>query len=244
MNKKISQIWKDYPYLNVLVSGLLIVTALGVVLSCLVFFLTGFAGGEFSSALCFSNECVKRFFDAFDQSFLILAKTLELLVGLATIGGIVVALMSYLNSASATALSNHISHFTIFQNYVASEILKRNRISPSSVDTFVWYNLIFSNSRTGKTSISEGYCQIIVTLNEVLSFSNEQARTAAQGSFRYMPHQQRMIDALLLLGITLTHQPRNEFYEVEDQILSLISSLNKSFCYSDKVPVLSKREYV
>lgn len=244
MIRKIINVWRDYPYLNYLVAGLLVVTVLGFFFSVSVFLVTGFMRDEFTRSFCFSNDCVERFFKIFDQSFLILDATLDVLVGLVTVGGVVVALMSYLNSASATALSNHISHFSIFQSYVASEISKRNRISQSSVDVFVWYNLIFSNSRTGKTSISDQYCDVISALNLEISFSNDQARTAVKGSFRYMPHQQRIIEALLSLGIVLTHQPRNEFYEIEDQVFSLISSLNNSFCYSDKVPELLKRRYV
>lgn len=243
MNNKLGEIWRDYPYLNFLAAGLLLVAALGVILSAMTLMVTGI-GGEFARPLCFNNGCIKKFIELFDQSFLILTATLNLLVGLATTGGIIVALMSFLNSANATALTNHISHFSIFQNYVTVEISKRNRISATSVDTFVWYNLIFSNSRTGKTSISDEYCSIISALNDEILFSNEQARTAVQGSFRYMPHQKRIIDALGCLGIALSHQPRNEFYEIEDQVFALISSLNKSFCYSNKVPELLKRQYV
>lgn len=243
MNKKLGEIWRDYPYLNYLAAGLLLVAAIGVLLSAMILIITG-VDGVFARPLCFNNGCIKKFLELFDQSFLILTVTLNLLVGLATIGGIIVALMSFLNSANATALTNHISHFSIFQNYVAVEISKRNRISPASVDTFVWYNLIFSNSRDGKTSISDEYCSVIAALNDEILFSNEQARTAIQGSFRYMPHQKRIIDALGCLGVALSHQPRNEFYEIEDQIFALISSLNKSFCFSNKVPELLKRQYV
>jgi len=243
MTNRLSEIWRDYPYLNLLAAGLLLVAALGVLLSIIVLMVTGL-GGEFARPLCFSNGCVKKFLEIFDQSFLILTATFNLLVGLATIWGIIVALMSYLNSANATALSNHISHFSIFQNYVIAEVAKRNRISYASVDTFVWYNLIFSDSRNGKTSISDEYCDIISALNDEIFVSNEQARAAIQGSFRYMPHQKRIIHALSSFGIALSHQPRNEFYEIEDQIFALISSLNKSFCYSDKVPELLKRKYV
>lgn len=243
MSNKFKEIWGRYPFLNFLIAGLLLIAALGVLFSVSTLLVTGI-DGEFARPLCFNNGCIKKFLEIFDQSFLILSATLSLLVGITTIGGIIVALMSYLNSANATALANHISHFTIFQNYVAAEISKRNRISPASVDTFVWYNLIFSNSRTGRTSISDEYCNVISALNNEIFFSNEQARSASQGSFRYMPHQKRIIDSLSGLGIVLSHQPRNEFYEIEDQIFALISSLNKSFCYSNKVPDLLKRNYV
>lgn len=243
MIDKFKNAWSNYPYLNILAAGLFFIAVVGLVFSVSIFLITGFSG-EFSRSLCLTNGCVKSFLELFDQSFLMLSATLNLLVGITTVGGIIVALMSYLNSASATALSNHISHYSIFQNYIALEISKRNRISSASVDVFVWYNLIFSNSRIGRTTISDEYCHVISALNNEISFSNEQAINAIQGSFRYMPHQKRIIDSLKDLGIELGHQPRNEFYEVEDQIFSLISSLNKSFCYSDKVPVLLKRNYV
>lgn len=244
MISKFSQAWREYPYFISLVLGLCFVMAIGVGLSVFVFVKTGVVGGEFTRSVCFSNDCVERFFDLFEQSFVILDGTLQLLVGLATIGGIVVALMSYLSGVSATALSNHISHFSIFQQYMASEIAKRSRISPSSVDVFVWYNLIFSESRAGKTTISDQYCQAVMSINREIAFSNDQAKTAVQGSFRYMPHQQRVIDVVSALGISLTHQPRNDFYEIEDQVFSLISSVNKSFCYSNSIPDLLRRNYV
>ncbi|WP_405123926.1 retron Ec48 family effector membrane protein [Pseudomonas sp. M20] len=243
MNSRIKETWFRYPYLNYLATSLFLVAALGVVFSVAVLMVTGFSG-QFSRPLCFNNECIKKFLEVFDQSFLILSATLSLLVGVTTIGGIIVALMSYLNSANATALTNHISHFSIFQNYVVAEVSKRNRISQTSVDAFVWYNLIFSESRTGRMSVSDSYCGLVSALNAEIFISNEQARTAAQGSFRYMSHQKRIIDSLCSLGIVLSHQPRNEFYEIEDQIFALISSLNKSFCYSEKVPKLLKRNYI
>lgn len=244
MINKLSQARRESPYFVFLVLGLFLVLAVGIVLSVVVFIATGTFGGEFARSICFSNDCVDLFFELFEQSFVILDGTLQLLVGLATIGGIVVALMSYLSGVGATALSNHISHFSIFQEYLASEISKRDRISPSSIDVFVWYNFIFSESRAGKTTISDRYCHAIESISNEIEFSNQQAKTAVQGSFRYMPHQQRVINAVSVLGITLTHQPRNEFYEIEDQIFSLISSVNESFCYSERIPKLLKRNYV
>lgn len=243
MINKLKSAWNNYPYLNILAAGLLFIAVIGLAFSVSIFLITGFSG-EFSRPFCLTNGCVKKFLELFDQSFLMLSATLSLLVGITTVGGIIVALMSYLNSVSATALSNHISHYSIFQNYVALEISKRNRIAPASVDVFVWYNLIFSKSRIGKTTISDEYCSVISAINDEILFSNEQAINAMQGSFRYMPHQKRIIDSVKGLGIELSHQPRNDFYEIEDQVFSLISSLNKSFCYSDKAPMLLMRKYV
>ncbi|MQM32091.1 MAG: hypothetical protein CRU78_16905 [Candidatus Accumulibacter phosphatis] len=165
------------------------------------------------------------------------------MVALATTGGIIVALLSYLNSASATALTNHIAHFTIFQDYVSNEIAKRRGISPGSIDILVLYNLIFSTSRNGKTDVSDGYIDFVCQLNALIDFSNEQAQRAKEGSFRYKQHQERIRDHLMGAGLTVSFAPRNDFFETEGQVFALIDRVNQSFCYSASVPVLIPRKY-
>ncbi|OYU05563.1 MAG: hypothetical protein CFE47_20760 [Pseudomonas sp. PGPPP1] len=243
MTKRLTKIFKAYPALGTLLLTLTSVAAVGLMLSLIIFFKTGISD-SFNKDFCFSNFCVEHTLSLFNQPLLILKETLNLLVALATIGGIIVALLSYLNSVGATALSNHISHFSIFQSYLSNEISKRDRVSTSSIDTFLWYNSIFSQSRLGLTTISSDYVKIIESINKEIIKSNLQAAKAESGAFRYRPHQERIIQTMLNIGIVITHQPRNEFYEIEDQILSLIATVNKSFCYSDQVPSIEKRLYI
>ncbi len=224
--------------------SLLIVAAVGFCIALGGFLITGVTTETFNLPLCLRNECIKRFTENFDQSFVVAKATLDLLVALATAGGIVVALLSYLNSASTAALTNHIAHFSIFQNYVTNEILKRKRISVTSVDTLVWYNLIFATSRSGKTDVSSTYISFVKELNDLITKSNTQAEKATEGSFRYKPHQERIRDQLKKAGIEVFLCPRNDFFEMEGQLFSLIDRVNQSFCYSNAVPQLLDRKYI
>lgn len=237
------KLWKGSP-LNILTHTLLIVSVLGFGFSLITFICTGFQENLFGESMCFNNSCVEIFTKRFDQSFLIAKATLDFLVAIATTGGIVVALLSYLNSASTAALTNHIAHFSIFQNYVINEISKRNRISPSSVDTLVWYNIIFSTSRSGKTDVSSSYIAFVNELNDLINKSNEQAVHAIEGSFRYKPHQDRIKEQLKKAGVEVFFSPRNDFFEMEGQLFSLIDRVNQSFCYSHAVPALLERKYI
>jgi hypothetical protein len=170
--------------------------------------------------------------------------TLKLLVSVATVGGIIVALLNYLNNSNTSALSNHIAHFSIFNSYINDEIEKLSMISPSSVDVLSFYNCIFDKSRTGKTDISNKYIKFVAKLNEEISTSNDKSRNPKVGQFRYKEHQNRIISILKETGITMNYLPRNDFFEAEGQVLSLIERVNQSFCYNDSVPLLEKRHYI
>lgn len=152
--------------------------------------------------------------------------------------------MSYIASVSTSALANHIAHYTIFQEYLINEIAKRDRISSTSIDILRWYNHIFSASRTGRMTVSSEYIEYINALNKLITQSNEQAKKAKDGEFRYKPHQEKIKTLLSQTGIAVEFQPRNDFYEIEGQIFSLISGINRSFCYSEFVEELVERRYI
>ncbi len=230
--------------LSILTYSLILFSVIGFGFSILAFISTGYKDGLFLAPFCFNNTCVKNFTDGFSQAFTLAKATLDFLVAIATTGGIVVALMSYLNSASTTALTNHIAHFSIFQNYVINEISKRSRISPTSIDTLVWYNIIFSTSRSGKTDVSSNYIAFVNELNLLIKKSNIQAERAIEGSFRYKQHQERIREQLKKSGMEIFFCPRNDFFEMEGQLFSLIDRINQSFCYSSKVPALLERKYI
>lgn len=242
--QKVKEWQRDYSLLSRLVTFLLVIAFVGFLTAITIFVVTGRQEGVFALGSCFSSACVNNAVGYYSGALLILKETLNLLVTVATIGGIIVALLSYLNSSGATALSNHISHFSVFQNYIVNEISKRDRISLASVDTLFWYNKIFSNSRSGRTTISSSYIDAVNRLNGEIIFSNDQATSIANGTFKYKPHQQRVIQALQEFGIKLAHQPRNDFYEIEMQVFSLIMCVNSSFCYEDQVPALDSRRYI
>jgi hypothetical protein len=242
--KKLKSVWPEDPLLSRLAALLIGVAILGAFSAITVFLATGYQDGIFLLNPCFTSDCVDQAAEYFSGPMSIIKETINLLVAIATIGGIIVALMSYITSVGTTALSNHISHFSIFQNYLNNEIARRDRISPTSIDTLFWYNAIFSDSRFGQTSISLEYIELVKSLNTQISQSNDQAKKTETDSFRYKPHQARLIQTLRSFGIQLTHQPRNDFYEIEGQVFSLISCVNKSFCYRRHVPDLMQRAYI
>ena len=122
-----------------------------------------------SFSLCFNNECINNTVDAFSGAIKFMAGLIFLLTSIATIGGIFIALMGYINNHETSALNNHISHFSIFKDYIISEVSKRDRLDNSALDVFKWYNLIFSNSRAGSMAISLEYINEINNVNSVIN---------------------------------------------------------------------------
>ncbi|MGO0305086.1 retron Ec48 family effector membrane protein [Endozoicomonas acroporae] len=193
---------------------------------------------------CFRNSCLKYTFGLFSESIKLAQAYLSLLTAVATIGGIVAAVFTYTNSASTNALNNHISHFQIFSDYVLAESNKRDRISISSIDVFYWYNMIFKRSKEGVMTVSDGYRDAMNNLNSTIEASNERAQRAQNGSFLYKQHQTDMIESLREFKITLQRHPRNDFYEIEDQLLDLIKTVNNAFTPNSNVADLTDRSYI
>ena len=50
-----------------------------------------------------------------------------------------------------------------------------------------------------------------------------------KGEYGYGNHQNRMIDSVSKIGITLSRSPKNDFLAVEKQVLKLIDSVNLTF---------------
>ncbi|MGK0393924.1 MAG: hypothetical protein ACJA0B_002107 [Alcanivorax borkumensis] len=210
----------------------------------LAVFLTSGLGGHFYYDICFSNKCYLEFYDGFEAALLLGNFLIKLILGLATVGGIFIALLTYVSIQGANALSNHLSHFSVFQDYVKSEIDRRPLVSLSSVDILKWYNFIFSDSRSGVTTVSDEYVFFVKSLNEKISYSNRQALYAEDGSFKYVPHQTRIIEALYPIGINIDRAPRNHFFEAEQEMFSVLSAVNREFCFGRWLPEIAKSKYL
>jgi hypothetical protein len=193
---------------------------------------------------CIDDDCLHYIKEVWDIPIKLAKSTTEIMVSTATIGGIFIALNSYISNLSNSALANHIAHFSIFNNYLNSEILKHDKIHPQSINILSWYNNIFTLSRNGSTDVSKNYIQFINELNGQIKISNEQASQAKSGSFRYKDHQKRIIENLKKIEIQLSYLPRNDFFEVEGEIYSLIQKVNSSFCFTLEVPALEVRKYI
>jgi len=127
---------------------------------------------------------------------------------------------------------------------VISEISKRYSIDAKKIDIFNWYNLIFPESRLGSIAVSERYILTMKTINSTIESSNRKAESAIGGSFKYKEHQRNMIDALRYIGINLNHHPRNDFYEIEGQLIELIETTNKAFAAEITSIRLTPRSYI
>ncbi|TDY35325.1 retron Ec48 family effector membrane protein [Janthinobacterium sp. 75] len=206
-------------------------------------FLTVFQGDLRDRIICLNSDCVERFIKAVEPALSVGKATSDLLVAIATAGGILIALWSYLTSVSNSALGNHISHFSIFQSYLNSEIAKRNRVNIGSIDTFYWYNLVFPKSKSGIMVVSKKYKNYIEEIRLHISESNAIASTPTGETFRYKPHQAEMQNRLSNIGITISMQPRIEYYEIEDQLISLIDCINSSFCLEEEIQKVGIRKY-
>lgn len=230
--------------LNFLVFLLLSTLFAGISLSILSLFATTQQSDLHLQSICFRSECINFFLETISGSVWIISFTGKALTIIATCGGIVVAILGYLNNAQSSALGNHIAHLSIFSEYVKSEIHKLDRLHISDFDILFLYNLIFTESRKGMTSVSTSYRRLIEELNSEIDASNKQASKAASGSFRYKPHQERIIKILKKIGISIEFMPRNDFFEAEGQTFSLINTINKSFCLNQDVPNLKQRIYI
>lgn len=222
---------------------LLLIALFGLGLSAAVLISSSIKENLFSLQICFQKQCVKDYLDAIDQALLIAKATLDLSVAIATVGGIFVALLSYFNSAGTAALANHIEHLKVFCEYLDAEIKKRDRISSELIDYLLLYGFIFNQSRSGKTSVSDDYKILIGGLNKIIENSNTICKKGSSMGFDYRKHQEKIRDHLAPVGITLFIAPRNDYFETEGQLFSLLHRIGQSFCAPGTVPAIISRDY-
>ena len=215
----------------------------GVLISFLLFMLISYEHGYFFRVFCFSNECLNSYFLSMSIPYKIAEKALALAVAIATIGGIYIALASYLSSISNSAFTNHIEHLKIFIDYLNVEISKRDRLSDSLFDSLLLYSKIFSQSRLGKTSVSPEFKHVIEKLNAIIAKSNKNFETGTKKGFNYNEHQKEVRNLLSGVGIFIYFAPRNDYFEFEGQIFSLLNRLGQSFCSHGELPEISTRKY-
>jgi len=221
---------ENNPSVLLLIRSLLVVVGVGVSLAITVFLVTGVKADIFSQSLCLTNQCFERFVNSFSSVFSIFKVTGAILAGVTTFGGILIALLSYLNSLKTTALSNHLSHLSMFHAYVTAEIEKRSRLDRGCFDLLRWYNLIYSGSKIGLLEVSEDYIEFIRELNRIIGFSNSLTTNEKGGGYRYKDHQETIKKLFLHSGIRMHSLPRLDFHEAEGEVIDLIETVNLSFC--------------
>lgn len=219
---------------------------IGLILSAISFFVTYSEIGLGELSFCLSSSCIEYWSSVNEYPIAILSLTGSIVIGLVTISGIIIALLSYQSSVRSSSIANHLSHISLFSSYVHAETLRRIKISKSTVEAMKWYNLIYSSSINGGLDISPAYAGFLTRLSAQISASNRtySSNENKDGSiYRYKDHQQAMILLLSEVGFYLERLPRIDFNEVEDQVIDLIRTVNTSFCRGEKIPSIPVRRY-
>ena len=234
---------RQQPSLVILGSVIIFTLLIGLFFSGTVLISTIINEELYKQPFCFKNGCVSDFIKDTETVFTSAKATFDLGVAIATIGGIFVALLSYLSSSANSALTNHIEHLKIFSDYLDGEIKKRDRLSHPLIDTLFLYSFIFRQSRSGKTEVSSEYEKFISDLNKIIDESNQRCVVGTPGGFSYKNHQRRIRDHLHSIGITVNTAPRNDYFEMEAQLFSLINRISQSFCSSSNLAPIAKQTY-
>jgi len=219
------------------------VGVIGGLISFCIFIITAIADGLFWTPLCFRDSCFQYFFNSTKTALDSFKLTVSLLAVAGTVGAFLVALMSYRANSETAKFTNHIAYLKLFQDYLSSEIQKRDALSLSSFDTQRLYTFIFNESRKGIMDVSTDFKDFIAELNHEITKSNLMASNAHGGSFRYLEHQARMKNLFSKIGFNLPLQPKKEFYEIESDLLHLIKNMNDSFCLLGEEGAIEKRTY-
>jgi len=181
---------------------------------------------------CFSSICIKNFTNTFTGGLRILENGIKYIALLAAIYGAMIALNNYKLSLKTSSLTSHISHLSLFQNYIEKESKKIGIYDSSTIDTFHWYRIMFPDSKRGNVEISNQYKRLLKDLDEQIILSDTSISTAnseIKYTFTNSDHQRRIILALSKIGIILSRQKMSEFFESESNIFRLLDSVNATF---------------
>lgn len=199
--------------------------------------------GLASRNFCFETSCVRRFFSVFDTVPALTDFLIKIFIGLATVLGVVYALDNYLNAASTSRTSVYLSHLKIFNEYVSNEVKSDSRISLKAIDTLKWYNLAFPYSRDGSLVVGQDYKNLIAEIRHMIEISNSKITGKVAIAFDYKIHQSLMIPSLKNLGINVQRLPKNDFFEVESIVISIINKVNKELCRDSSIPRLIETNF-
>lgn len=193
--------------------------------------------------LCLLSECVVDFKEKFSGALGILEFGASVAYIFIFASGVYIALKNYMTSVSSSALSGHISHLTMFKDFMLDEIKNYGSLKIQRVNVYCWYRLAFPKSSEGKITISNDYKN---SVNNIKSAINETNRSinSPKGGYGYKKHQDRMIEALKPLGIEMGNLPRNNFNEVEFEVFGLIDSFNHTFTDIEFFLQRCERDYI
>ncbi|MGI2854840.1 retron Ec48 family effector membrane protein [Shewanella algae] len=192
---------------------------------------------------CLTSKCIIEFSENFNGTLKILEFGAGAISITVVVLGFTVALNSYLISVKSTSLTSHVSNLNLFKNYLESEMSKFGLLNSSKIDIFIWYKAAFPKSSQGNISVSEYYESLVLNIITSIESTNESISTP-KGGYGYRKHQDRMIESLKPLGINISYLPKNDFIKIEEQILALIDSVNRTFTDLNIRLSETKRSYI
>lgn len=239
----VRKLTRDRKELDCFIYILVAILFFGIVVSSFSAVAVMISDDRLSYSFCLRNECLNNVADYYSAPIAIFGFFVDVLVFVATVGGIFVALMSYLGSTETSKFTNHISHLSLFQEFFVGEVNKRDRLSISSFDVHGVYSMIFPGSKDGVFVPGGSYSCFLGRVNNAIDESNRKFKTGAVPPFSYQQHQTAMIACFGMIGFSLQHMPKLDFFEIESQILDLLETINKSFLGGDKSLEVNKRLY-
>lgn len=193
--------------------------------------------------ICMTSRCIINFYEMFSGTFKIMQFGGALAWIFVFVSGVYIALKNYLISVKSTALSSHISHLSMFKEYLEGEVQKYDMLKLKKINIYDWYRLAFPYSSKGDISVSNEYSSVIGEIVSAIEETNKSINSA-KGGYGYRKHQDRIKDVFNPLGIDITYLPKNDFHEIELQVLKLIDSVNHTFTDINRILSEHNREYV
>ncbi|WP_194757448.1 retron Ec48 family effector membrane protein [Aliidiomarina indica] len=228
------------PLLKRLITYIWRIAVVGAIVAIVLYFGELISNGP--TKICLSTACVESFSDRFSPSLDIIVATIKLVVAVSTVGGIIIAVKNYLSTSYSASISNHISNFRVFKDFVDFEVAKLDRVNKNSINTITWYNRVFPASRAGILNVGDGYHNFISEVDAVIETSNKIVSSSQKPDFSYKKHQFKMALVLSKIGMTLPVLDRNDYYQTEEQILKLLHVINVEFCGIEKP--IRERQYI
>lgn len=177
---------------------------------------------------CFESSCIEEFESLFSGTINIIKFGSSFAYIFIFSSGVYIALRNYQIGVKSSALSGHISHLSMFKDYMEGEIEKYGLLNIQKINVYNWYTLAFPDSSQGDISVSDKYRGVVDGVAKAIDETNRSI-SSPMGGFGYRKHQDRMIKALKPLGISLSYRPKNDFVDVETEIFKLIDSFNHTF---------------
>ncbi|EGQ9819862.1 retron Ec48 family effector membrane protein [Vibrio parahaemolyticus] len=227
-----------------LIYGVIILFSIITVVTIISVIYTGYKNAYFELSFCIDDTCLSRAKSYYGNIIAFYTGSVEVLAAIATSLGIIVAAKTFKNTADTNAFNSHISHFKTFSDYLSFEVSKKDKVKLSAINVFDWFNLIFEDSISGSIDVSDNYFKALKDIENEIEKTNKKATTASNGPFRHAEHQQRMRPVFKALGIEIEHYPKNDYWIIEDELISLIDSINQAFCQRPKrVGKICSRKY-